>query len=67
MIGLDYFGVDCGLNREGNMVIFEVNASMLVHDDNADFPYKSPHSHRIKDAVRLMLAQAAAGKTKEAA
>lgn len=33
-IGLDYFGVDCGLDRSGNLVMFEANASMLVHDQN---------------------------------
>ena len=27
-IGLDYFGIDCGLDRSGKLVVFEVNASM---------------------------------------
>jgi hypothetical protein len=40
--GLDYFGIDCGLDRDGNLIAFEVNASMLVHDDNEEFPYKAP-------------------------
>ena len=39
-IGLDYFGIDCGLDRGCNLVVFEVNASMLVHDDNVEFGYK---------------------------
>jgi Flp pilus assembly protein TadD len=54
-IGLEYFGVDCGLNRAGNLVVFEANASMLVHDDNAQFPYKTPFVHRIKAAFDAML------------
>jgi tetratricopeptide (TPR) repeat protein len=54
-IGLDYFGVDCGLNSEGHLVVFEVNASMLVHDENAEFPYKGPFVRAIKTAFDAML------------
>lgn len=60
-IGLDYFGIDCGLDRDGNLVVFEVNASMLVHDQNPDFPYKDPHIGRIKRAFDAMLARIARG------
>jgi tetratricopeptide (TPR) repeat protein len=56
-IGLDYFGIDCGLDRSGNLVVFEVNASMLVHDRNEQFPYKTPCVHRIKSAFDEMLRQ----------
>jgi tetratricopeptide (TPR) repeat protein len=54
-VGLEYFGIDCGLDRSGNLVVFEVNASMLVHDQNQDFPYKAPFVHRIKSAFDEML------------
>jgi tetratricopeptide (TPR) repeat protein len=54
-IGLDYFGIDCALDRDGNIVVFEVNASMLVHNDNPDFPYKAPAVHAIKQAFDKML------------
>lgn len=27
-IGLDYFGIDCGLDRSGKLIVFDVNASM---------------------------------------
>jgi tetratricopeptide (TPR) repeat protein len=53
--GLDYFGVDCGLDPDGNLVLFEVNASMLVHDDNVEFPYKDPFVRVIKTAFDAML------------
>jgi glutathione synthase/RimK-type ligase-like ATP-grasp enzyme len=53
--GLDYFGIDCGLDRNGNLIVFEVNASMLVHDDNAEFPYKDPFTRAIKTAFGAML------------
>lgn len=54
-IGLDYFGIDCGLDRSGNLVVFEANASMLVHEHNEEFPYKTPFVHRIKWAFDEML------------
>ena len=54
-IGLDYSGIDCGLDRDGNVVVFEVNASMLVHDHNERFPYKAPAVARIKHAFDAML------------
>jgi tetratricopeptide (TPR) repeat protein len=54
-IGLEYFGIDCGLDRTGNLVVFEVNASMLVHERNEDFPYKAPFVLRIRQAFDAML------------
>src|SRR5260370_15491540 len=54
-IGLDYFGIDCGLDPDGHLVVFEVNASMLVHDGNAEFPYKDSSVRVIKNAFDVML------------
>jgi hypothetical protein len=54
-IGLDYFGIDCGLDPEDNLLVFEVNATMLVHDDIKDFPYKDPFVRAIKAAFGAML------------
>jgi tetratricopeptide (TPR) repeat protein len=54
-IGLEYFGIDCGIDRSGDLVVFEVNASMLVHDGNEEFPYKTPFVLRIKTAFDQML------------
>jgi tetratricopeptide (TPR) repeat protein len=59
-VGLEYFGIDCGLDRSGNLVVFEVNASMLVHDRNEGFLYKTPAVHRIKLAFEAMLRKFAA-------
>lgn len=64
---LEFFGVDCSIDRGGNLLIFEVNAAMLVHDDNAALPYKTPHCRRIKQAFHAMLAQAVGVNTKAAA
>jgi hypothetical protein len=41
--------------------VFEVNASMLVHDRNEGFLYKTPAVHRIKLAFDAMLRKLAAG------
>ena len=54
-IGLDYFGIDCALDSSHNIIVFEVNASMLVHDDNEEFPYKEPAVRAIKRAFNTML------------
>jgi tetratricopeptide (TPR) repeat protein len=54
-IGLDYCGIDCGLDASGNVVVFEVNASMLVHARNEGFLYKDPAVRRIKLAYDAML------------
>jgi len=58
-VGLDYFGIDCSLDDAGNVVVFEVNASMLVHDRNEDFPYKAPYVAIIKQAFDAMLQKTA--------
>jgi tetratricopeptide (TPR) repeat protein len=65
-IGLEYFGIDCGLDRSGNLVVFEANASMLVHDGNEQFPYKAPFVRRIKTAFDEMLRKLALGEACEA-
>jgi tetratricopeptide (TPR) repeat protein len=54
-IGLEYLGIDCGLDAAGNLVVFEVNASMLVHQHNEKFPYKAPFVERIKLAFEAQL------------
>jgi Flp pilus assembly protein TadD len=65
-IGLEYFGIDCGLDRSGNLVVFEVNASMLVHESNEEFPYKAPFVLRIKSAFDEMLRKLANAAASEA-
>lgn len=59
-VGLDYFGIDCGIDLAGDLIVFEVNASMLVHDRNETFPYKDPFVQKIKVAFDAMLGQFAA-------
>ena len=58
--GLDYSGIDCALDANGYVVVFETNAVMLVHDENeALFAYKNLYIGRIKQAFNAMLARLA--------
>jgi tetratricopeptide (TPR) repeat protein len=55
---LDYGGIDCGIDRDGRIVVFESNAAMLVHDEKtADFAYKNQYVSRIKYAFDAMLSR----------
>jgi hypothetical protein len=59
-VDLDFFGVDCALTAGGDLLVFECNAAMLVHDDGTDTPlfaYKRPSAERIRHAVGAMLAR----------
>jgi tetratricopeptide (TPR) repeat protein len=61
--GLDYCGVDCALDAQGRLVVFEANAAMLVHDEQEpEFAYKRPHLARIQDAFGAMLARMAGSR-----
>ncbi len=56
-LDLDFGGVDCGLMPNGEIVLFEANAAMLVHldDDPETFAYKHRYVPRIRDAVSAMI------------
>ncbi len=55
--GLEYFGIDCGIDRDGNVLVFEADAAMLVHaSDPADlYAYKHQFIPRIYRAVERMI------------
>ena len=60
-LDLDYGGIDCALTRGGELLLFEANASFLLHlDEPADAsPAKHRHVPPIRDAfTRLMLGRA---------
>ncbi|MEJ0071232.1 MAG: hypothetical protein WDO24_23600 [Pseudomonadota bacterium] len=63
-VDLEFFGIDCGIDRDGALVLFEANASMLIHanDSRALFPYKQASFERIRDAFdRLIETMATTG------
>jgi len=55
-LGLDYGGIDFGLNRHGEILLFEANATMVVEQPNGDerWDYRRAAVERIHDAVRTM-------------
>jgi tetratricopeptide (TPR) repeat protein len=59
VLGLDYAGVDFGLSPEGDVLLFEANATMTVLPPERDrcWDYRRPAVDRIGDAVRQMLIQ----------
>jgi tetratricopeptide (TPR) repeat protein len=56
-LGLDYAGIDFGVGRGGEVLLFEANATMAVHPPDADarWDYRRPAVARILDAVRGMM------------
>ena len=60
-IGLDYFAIDCGETRNGELLIFEVDVAMIVHamDPPDLFPYKRPAMEKLFAAFREMLGRKA--------
>jgi aromatic-L-amino-acid decarboxylase len=56
VLGLDYGGIDFGLNREGNLLLFEANATMVVEQPTEDscWDYRRAAVAQIHAAVRAM-------------
>jgi tetratricopeptide (TPR) repeat protein len=56
-VGLEYFGIDCAIDRDGRVLVFEADAAMLVHttDPVELYPYKHRLIPRIYRAVEAML------------
>lgn len=56
-IGLDYFGLDCGVMPDNRLVLFEVETGMLVHDWDAPGPCscRSAAVARIRNAAEAMI------------
>jgi tetratricopeptide (TPR) repeat protein len=55
-LGLDYAGIDFGLLPDGTLVVFEANATMLVHAERDPcFAYRNPAVAAIQSAFGAML------------
>jgi tetratricopeptide (TPR) repeat protein len=56
-LGLDYGGVDFGLNENGEILLFEANATMAVIPPEADsrWDYRRPAVELVRSAVSKML------------
>jgi tetratricopeptide (TPR) repeat protein len=57
-LDLDYCGVDFSVLPDGSVLVFEANATMLVHPEEPDGPLapKNPYVRRILDAFETMIA-----------
>lgn len=57
VLGLDYGGIDFGLNEKGDLLLFEANATMAVLPPGADkrWDYRRPAVEKICRAIREML------------
>jgi len=58
---VDYLIIDCAETDDGELLVFEVDTSAIVHDmDPADqFPYKQPQMRKIFAAFQAMLVSSA--------
>ena len=56
ILGLDYGGIDFGLNQKGEVLLFEANAAMAIIPSGADkrWDYRRPAAERIYRAVLTM-------------
>ncbi len=61
VLGLDYGGIDFGLNAKGEVLVFEANATMVVNPPEPDerWNYRLPAYKRIDAAVQKMLMERA--------
>lgn len=55
--GMDYFGLDCAETSDGELLIFEMGASMNVHsmDPVETYPYKRPQMRKLFRGFLQML------------
>lgn len=56
-VGLEYFGIDCAIDRDGRVLVFEADPAMLVHtsDPIELYPYKHQYVPRIYRAIEAMI------------
>ncbi len=61
LLKLDYVGLDCAETPDGQLLIFEADSDMIVHDmDPVDvYPYKQPAMRKIFHAFFAMLGRKA--------
>jgi aromatic-L-amino-acid/L-tryptophan decarboxylase len=61
MLALDYAGIDFGLNANGELLLFEANATMVVNppEPGEQWKYRLPAYEQIRAAVHRMLIERA--------
>jgi hypothetical protein len=63
LLGLDYAGIDFGLGRDGDLLLFEANATMVIAPPGPDehWAYRRTAIDRARDAVVTMIKQRSTG------
>ena len=58
-LGLDYGGIDFGLSADGDLLLFEANATMVIArpGDDPRWTYRRGAIDRVLDAVVAMIVQ----------
>jgi hypothetical protein len=61
VLALDYAGIDFGMDRDGNLLLYEANANMAVIRPGPEpmWDYRRPAIERIHQAVHQMLIKTA--------
>jgi hypothetical protein len=56
-LGLEYCGIDFGIDRSGRLIVFEANATMAVYPPPADpmWAYRRPAYDAVIAAVRTLI------------
>ncbi|MFK2878170.1 tetratricopeptide repeat protein [Rhodanobacter hydrolyticus] len=64
-LGLDYGGIDFGIDRAGNLLLFEANATMVVNPVDSDprWTYRRAPVQQVMDAIHALLHDRAAQGT----
>ena len=57
LLPLDYVGIDCAIDRDGKLVLFEADNALIVHllDDPVVYGYKHTYVPRILTAIDAMV------------
>ncbi|MDB5460776.1 MAG: repeat-containing protein YrrB [Caulobacteraceae bacterium] len=62
-LDLDYAGVDFSILPDGRVLVFEANATMLVHPEGeGEFAYKNPFVERITAAFQALIDRHSSGR-----
>jgi tetratricopeptide (TPR) repeat protein len=63
VLGLDYGGIDFALGPDGDILLFEANATMVVYRPERDekWAYRRDAAERILEAVKAMVIERASG------
>ena len=56
-LGLDYAGADFSLSPQGELILFEANATMVINPPDADprWDYRRPYVQTVLDAIQRLL------------